>query len=91
MAHDVAVVSLDLAMVYLKQARTAELKELAGEMVTIFSGLGVRRELFAALAFFRKAKEIEQTATVGILQELIEVLEQARQRGAVRPQLSLSN
>lgn len=91
MAHDVAVVSLDLAMVYLKQGRTVELKKLAGEMVAIFGGLGVRRELFAALAFFKKAKEIEQTATVGILQELIEALEQARQRGASRPQLSMSN
>ena len=91
MAHDVAVVSLDLAMVYLKQGRTAELKKLAGEMVTIFSGLGVRRELFAALAFFNKAKEIEQTTTMSLLQELIEVLEKARQRGAVRPQLSISN
>jgi len=91
MPHDVALVSLDLAMVYLKQARIAELKELAAEMVTISTGLGIRRELIAALAFFNKAKEIEQAATMSFLQELIEVAEKARQRGALRSPLSMSN
>jgi len=90
-AYDAALVSLDLAMVYLKQARIVELKELAGEMVTIFSGLGVQRELFAAMAFFNKAKEIEQSATMGLLQELIEILDKARQRVAYQPQPGVSN
>ena len=91
MSHDVAVVSLDLAMVYLKQARTSELKSLAGEMITIFSGLGIRREIFAALTFFNKAQEIETTATVSLLQELADVVEKARQPGSLRPRLSTSN
>jgi len=90
-AYDAALVSLDLAMVYLKQARIVELKELAGEMVTIFSGLGVRRELLAAMAFFNKAKVIEQSASMGLLQELIEILEKARQRVAYQPQPGVSN
>lgn len=85
MPFDVALVSLDLAMVYLKQGRFIELKELAEEMVTIFRGLGVRRELLAAMAFFEKAREIEQSAAIGLLQELVEVLEKSRQRASHHP------
>ena len=91
MAYDAALVSLDLAMVYLKRARIAELKVLAAEMVTIFRALGIPREVLAALAFFNKALEIEQTATVGLLQELLETLEKTRQREECRPQLGVSN
>lgn len=88
-AYDAALVSLDLALVYLQQARTAELKALAGEMVAIFQSLGIRRETFAALTFFRKAMEIEQTATMGLLRELSESLERARRREDIRPHLSV--
>jgi len=88
-AYDAALVSLDLAMVYLQQARTTELKTLAGEMVTIFQALGIRRETFAALAFFRKALDIEQTATLGLLHELTETLERARRPEDFRPHLSV--
>ncbi len=91
MAYDAALVSLDLAMVFLKQARIAELKVLAAEMVTIFRALGIPREVLAALAFFNRALEIEQTATVGLLQELLETLEKTRQREECRPQLGVSN
>jgi tetratricopeptide (TPR) repeat protein len=88
-AYDAALVSLDLAMVYLQQARTIELKTLAGEMVTIFQSLGIHRETFAALAFFRKALDIEQTATLGLLRELTETLERARRPEDFRPHLSV--
>ena len=91
MTHDAAVVSLDLAMVYLKQGRVPELKVLASEMATIFNGLGVQRELIAALAFFNKAKEIEQSATVGLLQDLIEALDATRQQSGLQPQLNMSS
>ena len=91
MAYDAALVSLDLAMVFLKQARVAELKTLAAEMITIFRALGIGREVLAALAFFNKALEFEQTATVGLLQELIEALEKTRQRDECRPQLGVSS
>lgn len=91
MAYDAALVSLDLAMVYMNQARIAELKSLAVEMVTIFRALGIPREVLAALTFFNKALEVEQTATVGLLQELQEILERTRQREDCRPRLGVSN
>lgn len=90
-AYDAALVSLDLAMVYLRQTRTTELKTLAGEMVTIFQSLGIRRETFAALAFFRRALDIEQTATLGLLRELTETLERARRPEDFRPHLSVTS
>lgn len=86
---DAAIVSLGLAMVYLKQGRIGELKELAAEMVTIFKGLGVQRELFAAMAFFKKAVVIEQSAAVGLLQELVEVIEKSRRRSQEQASLGL--
>jgi len=91
MAYDAALVSLDLALVYLKQARTTELKNLASEMVTIFKALGIRREILAATAFFNRAQQIEQTATMGLMQDLIDALEKVRQSEDFRPHLSVSN
>ena len=90
-AFDTALISLDLAMVYLKQGRIADLKKLSSEMVTIFNGLGVQRELFAAIAFFKKALEIEQSAAMGLLQELVEVIEKSRRKGSQHPTLGLAN
>jgi len=79
MAHDVAVVSLDLALVYLRQGRVAELKALAAEMLTIFKSLNIHQETLAALAFCRKALEVEQM-TVGLVSELASRLGRARER-----------
>ena len=79
MAHDAALVSLDLALVYLRQGRVAELKSLAAEMLTIFRSLRVHQETLAALAFCRKSLEVEQM-TVGLLRELASCLEKARER-----------
>ena len=79
MAHDAALVSLDLALVYLRQGRVADLKALAAEMLTIFRSLRVHQETLAALAFCRKSLEVEQM-TVGLLRELASCLETARER-----------
>lgn len=79
MAHDVALVSLDLAIVYLRQGRVAELKTLAAEMLTIFRSLRVHQETLAALAFCRQALEVERM-TVGLVNELASSLEKARER-----------
>ncbi|MGB5392159.1 MAG: zf-HC2 domain-containing protein [Thermoanaerobaculia bacterium] len=79
MAHDVALVSLDLALVYLRQDRVAELKALAAEMLTIFRSLRVHQETLAALAFCRKSLEVEKM-TVGLVNELASCLEKARER-----------
>ena len=89
MAHDVALVSLDLAHVYLRQDRIAELKSLAAEMLTIFRALRVHQETLAALAFCRKALEVEQL-TVGLVSELAACLETARERARFGVGLSVA-
>ncbi|MGB5296282.1 MAG: zf-HC2 domain-containing protein, partial [Thermoanaerobaculia bacterium] len=89
MAHDVGLVSLDLALVYLRQGRVAELKALAAEMVKIFGALRVHQEALAALAFCRKAMEVEQM-TAGLVRELGRRLEEARERASVGVGLSVA-
>jgi len=76
-AHDTALVSLDLAVIYLRKRRTAELKELATEMLTIFHALRVNREAIAALVLFQKAVEVERV-TLGLVRDLAAYLKSAR-------------
>lgn len=58
--YDAAVVSLDLAILYAEQGRIAEQKQLAEEMISIFSSQRIHREALAALAFWKQAAESEQ-------------------------------
>jgi tetratricopeptide (TPR) repeat protein len=74
---EVALVSMDLAMVYIRLGRTAEIKRLAVEMLTIFRSLHIQREMIAALMFFQKAVEME-TVTVRLITELAAYLERSR-------------
>ena len=90
-AYDAALVSLDLSLVYLKQQRTKELKALAREMLAIFRSLGIQREAFAALGFFRKALEIESSSTVTFVEELLEVLGKARELQEFQPRFCVTN
>lgn len=53
--YDTALVSMDLALLYAEQGRTAELKKLAVEMVPIFSSRHIHREALAALSFLQQA------------------------------------
>ncbi len=59
-AWDVALVSLELAAVYLEQGRTVEIKTLADEMLPIFQATGMHREAMATLLLFHKAAEREK-------------------------------
>jgi len=68
-AHDSALVSLDIAAIYLRQGRTAELKQLAGQMLAIFHALRMNREAIAALVLFQKAVEVERV-TLGLMRDL---------------------
>lgn len=77
--NDVALVSLELATLYLEQGRTAELKELAAELASAFDTLGVPRETLAAVRLFRQAVEME-SLTLRSLAELAKLLEQSRPR-----------
>jgi tetratricopeptide (TPR) repeat protein len=57
--YNVALVSLDLALLYAVQQRTAELKRLAAEMLPVFTSRRIHREALAALSFWRQAVEAE--------------------------------
>lgn len=54
-AYEVALVSLDLAGLYADQGQGAEMKQLAEEMVPIFSSRQIHREALAALSLWRQA------------------------------------
>jgi tetratricopeptide (TPR) repeat protein len=58
--YDVALVSLELATLYAEQGRTAELKELAAQMLPVFQSGKIHREALAALAFWQQAVEAER-------------------------------
>lgn len=60
MGYDAALVSLDLAILYIEERRTAELKRLAVEIMPIFEARDVQREALATLIVFQKACEQEQ-------------------------------
>lgn len=60
--YDTALVSLDLALLYAEQGRTAELKRLAEEMVPIFASRHIHREALAALAFLKQSLDAERAS-----------------------------
>jgi tetratricopeptide (TPR) repeat protein len=66
---DVALVSLDLATVYLRQGRPAEVGRLAQEMLVTFRTLGIRREAIAAILLLEEAVAAER-ATLALCQEI---------------------
>jgi tetratricopeptide (TPR) repeat protein len=55
--YDAALVSLELAVLWLEGGRTAEVRELALEMAWIFKAKGIAREALAALRLFCDAAE----------------------------------
>ncbi|MBV8201212.1 MAG: hypothetical protein JOZ15_11370 [Acidobacteria bacterium] len=58
--YDAAVVSLELAVLYAQQNRIAELKQLATEMLSVFTSLHIHREALAALMFLKQAVDAER-------------------------------
>jgi tetratricopeptide (TPR) repeat protein len=75
--YDTALVSLEIALLYAEQGRTAELKRLAAGMVPIFASRQIHREALAALAFFRQAAESER-AGVEVVEKVAAYLRKAR-------------
>ncbi len=58
-AYDTALVSLELAVLYLGQDRTAEVQELTRQLVPVFQAQKVSREAFATIKLFCEAVERE--------------------------------
>lgn len=75
--YDAALSALDLATLYAERGRTAELKNLAEELVQIFDAQDLHREAVAALMLFRDAVQAEQI-TLRFVLELSRYLHQAK-------------
>jgi transcriptional regulator with XRE-family HTH domain len=76
-AYNAALVSLDMAILYLEDGRTREVAALAGQMLWIFGAQGVHREALAALRLFREAAESD-SLTAKLARRLRDYLERAR-------------
>jgi tetratricopeptide (TPR) repeat protein len=60
LTYDAALVSLDLAALYADRGRVTELKQVAEEMLAIFSSRQIHREALAALSFLQEAALTER-------------------------------
>ena len=77
MAYDVALVSLEIAILYAGLGRTEQVKTLARHMTPIFQAHAIHREALAALTLFRKAAEREDV-TEAFAREVLSYLRRAR-------------
>lgn len=84
--YDAALVSLDLAAVYARLGRTADLRRLGRGMLPVFNARGVHREARRALALFQRAAEVE-LVTVGLVRSLLTYLDRARHDPSLRFEL----
>jgi tetratricopeptide (TPR) repeat protein len=80
---DAALASLDLSISYLAEGKTAEVRELADEMVTVFRTLDIDREALAAFFLFQEAAR-EERLTVDRIETFIEYFKKARNHPSLR-------
>src|SRR5262245_16856465 len=59
LGYDIALLCLDLARLYARQGRGAEMRRLAEEMLPIFRSRAIRREAVSALIVFQNAAAME--------------------------------
>jgi hypothetical protein len=77
LGYDAALVSLDLALLYASEHRTADLKRLAAEILPAFESREIHREAMAALLMFQGACE-EERLTVQLARQLADFLQRER-------------
>ncbi|HEX2253020.1 MAG TPA: tetratricopeptide repeat protein [Thermoanaerobaculia bacterium] len=82
-AYDAALASLDLALLYADLGRTAEMQQLARQMMPIFRAQEVHREALAALLVFWEAASRE-AVTRGMVESLTSYLRKARRDPSFR-------
>jgi tetratricopeptide (TPR) repeat protein/transcriptional regulator with XRE-family HTH domain len=75
--YDQALVSMELAGLYLQQGRTTEVKRLVQQMEPVFRDQGVHAEARKALDLFRQAVELE-TLSAELVRRLVAYLYRAR-------------
>jgi tetratricopeptide (TPR) repeat protein len=75
--YDAALASLDLAGVLVQQARSADVRRLAEEMLAAFSARDIHREAMAALRFFCRAARVEK-AGIDLVRSVSDFLKRAR-------------
>lgn len=73
--YDIALVSLELAEIWLEQGRTSEIQALLDDTVTIFRTKGIHREAIATLLMIRESIE-RQSATASLLRAAAAKLEE---------------
>jgi tetratricopeptide (TPR) repeat protein len=82
--YDAAMVSIeDLALLYVREGRVADVKRLAEEIFPIFQAQDVHREAVAALMLFQDAARQEQL-TVKAVREYARYLQEARTDPSLR-------
>jgi tetratricopeptide (TPR) repeat protein len=67
-AYDAALVSLELALLYLEERQPSAVQRLAAEMVTVFEQQEVHREATVALMLFRDAAEMQRVSAEQVRQ-----------------------
>ncbi len=83
MAYDVALVSLEMSVLYAGLGRTEQVKNLARHMTPIFRAHAIHREAIAALTVFRRAAEQEEV-TEELAREVLSYLRKARYNPELR-------
>jgi hypothetical protein len=82
-AYDAALATLELAVLYLEQERTREVKALARQMAPIFKAQGVHREALAALKLFCEAAE-KEAVSVELTRRIVAYLYRAQHQPELR-------
>jgi len=77
MSYELAMVSLELALVHLDRGETSRVQDLAEEMAPIFRSHELHRHALAAVYLFRHAAR-SQTLTAGFVREILRYLRRAR-------------
>jgi tetratricopeptide (TPR) repeat protein len=83
LGYDVALVSLELAKVYLRQGATAKVKRLASSLVSVFAAHDVQHEARRALRVVCQAAEAERVG-LALVDEVQDYLERARSEPSLR-------
>jgi hypothetical protein len=81
--YHVALVSLDLAAVWLRQDRTAEARGLVEELVTAFQARRIAREALAALLLLQESFAADR-ASLDLLQAVRTYLRQLEERSQLK-------